>query len=67
MIAACSNDDRIEPQKTESKDMIALSYEGKQFEFKNISYGRLIDLNKNNEVIGSLTTNEISSFKFLLT
>ena len=59
MIAACSNDDTTEPQKLESKDMIALSYEGKQFEFKNISYGRLIDLNKNNEVVGMVATSEI--------
>jgi len=59
ILASCSDDEIVEPVKQESKDVISLVYEDEQFDFKNISYGRLIDQNKNNEVVGMVATSEI--------
>lgn len=57
MIAACSNDDRIEPEKTESKDVVSLEYEGKQFDFKNFHHGKYT--NEDRELIGFFIESEI--------
>jgi len=57
MIAACSNDDRIEPLKPESKDVVSLEYEGKEFDFKNFHHGKYT--NENREVIGFFAEAEI--------
>src|SRR5690606_23232625 len=57
MIAACNNDDAIALQTPESKDVISLVYEGKEFEFKNLHYGKYT--NENRELIGFFVEGEI--------
>ncbi len=39
IIAACSNDDTTQPQKTESKDVIALSLRGNTLNLKTYLMG----------------------------
>ena len=57
MIVACNNDDAIALQTPESKDVISLVYEGKEFEFKNLHYGKYT--NENRELIGFFVEGEI--------
>lgn len=57
MIAACSNDDVIALQTPESKDVVSLEYEGKQFDFKNFHHGKYT--NENRELIGFFAEAEI--------
>src|SRR5690554_7121162 len=57
MLASCSDDEITEPQKPESKDVISLGYEGKQFDFKNFHYGKYT--NEDRELIGFLAEAEI--------
>src|SRR5690554_2190611 len=57
MIAACNNDDAIALQTPESKDVVSLVYEGKEFEFKNLHYGKYT--NENRELIGFFVEGEI--------
>src|SRR5690554_6919321 len=57
IVVSCSDDEITEPQKPESKDVVSLEYEGKQFDFKNFHYGKYT--NEDRELIGFLAEAEI--------
>lgn len=57
MFSSCADDETIEPKKIESKDFVSLVYEGKEFEFKNLHYGKYT--NENRELIGFFVEGEI--------
>ena len=57
VIVACSNDDTITPQKPESRDVVSLEYESRQFDFKNFHHGKYT--NENRELIGFFIESEI--------
>ena len=54
---SCSDDEITEPQKPESKDVVSLEYEGKQFDFKNFHHGKYT--NEDRELIGFFVESEI--------